>query len=234
MTTLDPQEYAYFEGVYVPAFIKSANDSGIVFDNVRQLGRALQLVAVEKTGDVTVAEDQDAIVRTLISDQVKTAGYSYPCLGDRVRFIRGEHKGKSGTTVACDKTDKTHKYYKEDGTEVEEEKRTCKVTVKLDGNGGSVDCENPGCDLKQIYEGDDDWGEEPEEAKTAASSCDVKSLGKYMRSKAKDTSRIKYDDDKKAALSKIAARIINGDIGMNRVVEAMKQAKANKKGTAKR
>jgi len=75
----------------------------------------------------------------------------YPHMGQRVRVVNGDHKGKLGQITGIDETRYENEKKEEDGTEVRSTKTEKRITVKLD-DGGTYSTDDCKSDLRRPNE----------------------------------------------------------------------------------
>ena len=184
------------------------------------------LIPRGKKKEEEVEEEEDTVpVRKAASD--KTAFYC--CVGNKLVVTSGDKSGKIGTCTKVDRTSTDSDYVDEDGAKVTKRKEDCKVTVKFK-DGTTQEFDSPDGTLKEYYGDKDDTDDEyaakvpneefPSEGKAAFD--DVESEVE------------KEASEGQTKLADLLARVINGDTGLEQIIERLKTAKSKYKKKAKK
>ena len=142
----------------------------------------------------------------------KTAFYA--CIGDRYIITKGEKRGKIGKCVSNTRNERCEEYVDDDGTKVTKRREDCTLKIELP-DGSTYETSSPDTEVRSYY------GEKYE--------SDVESLEGLEPGEVKAAAVM--DPENTTGRDKIAAmlrRVINGDEGLDQIINHLKAAKAKK------
>lgn len=149
--------------------------------------------------------------------QTKTAQEKqafYVCFGDRYIVLKGEHRGRIGVCEKHKRQDSTEEYMDEDGAKVTKRKETAELTIKF-SDGQTFFTDTPEGQVRSYYgdksDRDDDYIKD---------KCDVPCEAKAAA--AMDPEQV----DPRAKLASIIRRVINGDEGLEQIIQHLKSARS--------
>lgn len=184
----------------------------------KELLRGLKATGLA-TGAVAAPVGAVAGARALTAPTDKNANEKtafYACIGDRYIITKGEKRGKIGKCVSNTRNERCEEYVDDDGTKVTKRKEDCTLKLELP-DGSTYETSSPDTEVRSYY------GEESE--------SDVESLGPQLVDPAEDKAAAAMDPENTTGRDKIAAmlrRVINGDEGLDQIINHLKAAKAKK------
>lgn len=148
----------------------------------------------------------------------------YCCVGNRVVVTSGEKAGKIGTCTKVDRSTTDLDYIDDDGAKVTKRKEDCTVTVKFK-DGTTQEFDSPDGTLKEYY-GDNDDTDSEYASKSSGTECLVDGKAAF--------DNIGVEEEKVASegqpkLAAVLERVINGDTGLEQIIERLKTAKSKAK-----
>jgi hypothetical protein len=147
----------------------------------------------------------------------------YGCVGDRYIVLKGDNRGKIGTCTKNERKSYDDEYVDDDGAKVTKRKEECKVTIKFT-DGATMESDSPEGELRCYY--GDKTDSDMDNLKDDQGPCEAKAAFD-------DIGAEEEPSENQSKLAAVLSRIINGDDGLEQIIERLKTAKSKKKDKKK-